>query len=238
MLLIYTRVSTSEQAAEDKTSLAEQERIGRGFAMAKGFTQFDLALYQDPGVSAGIPLRQRPAGMRLLEDAKAGDTVFAAKFDRMFRSARDALNMAEIFKEKKIALVLFNIGADPVNNNGFGEFFFTIMAGVAQLERTLIKERMTEGKRAKREKGGAVGGPAPYGYRIIGHGRNARLEEVEDEQKVLRAVEEWMKDRARISFAQVQRMLTERGMLARNGQPFFREQVKRIVQRMPPRADH
>ena len=102
MLLIYNRVSLIEQAGEGKTSLAEQERIGRGFAMAKGFAQFDVAVYTDAGVSATIPLRDRPNGKEMLETAKAGDTIFAAKLDRMFRSASDALNMSEIFKEKKL----------------------------------------------------------------------------------------------------------------------------------------
>ena len=71
MLLIYNRVSLAEQAGEGKTSLEEQERIGRGFAMAKGFNQFDVSVYTDPGVSATIPLRHRPSGQWLLDDAKA-----------------------------------------------------------------------------------------------------------------------------------------------------------------------
>ena len=37
MLLGYARVSTGEQAAEDKSSLETQEKIIRGYAMAKGF---------------------------------------------------------------------------------------------------------------------------------------------------------------------------------------------------------
>ena len=62
MLLLYQRVSTTEQAGEGRTSLEDQERIGRGFAMAKGFSQFDVSCYCDAGVSATIPLRNRPAG--------------------------------------------------------------------------------------------------------------------------------------------------------------------------------
>ncbi len=98
MLLGYVRVSTAEQAADDRSSLENQEKIIRGFAMAKGFSQFDTSVYSDPGVSASIPLRQRPAGKELLETAKAGDTIIASKLDRMFRSASDALSMLEVFK--------------------------------------------------------------------------------------------------------------------------------------------
>ena len=49
MFLIYTRVSTLEQAEDNRTSLGEQERICRGIAMAKGVDKLDIAVYSDPG---------------------------------------------------------------------------------------------------------------------------------------------------------------------------------------------
>ena len=149
MLLGYARVSTAEQAADDRSSLENQEKIIRGYAMAMGVNQFDTAIYTDPGVSASIPLRNRPSGGRLLSDAKKGDTIIASKLDRMFRSASDALNMVEIFKEKNINIVLFDLGSEPINSSGIAQFFFTVIAAVAQLERTMIKERCNNGKKAK-----------------------------------------------------------------------------------------
>lgn len=237
MLLLYARVSTAEQATDDKTSLAEQNRIGRGFAMAKGFSQFDVSSYEDAGVSASIPLKERPGGGRLLQDMKTGDVVFASKLDRMFRSARDALNMAEIFKERKINLVLFNFGTEPVNGTGIGEFFFTMMAAVAQLERVQISERMNEGKKAKVAKGGHAGGRAPFGFRIVGKGRDARLERVEEEQRVIEAVEDRMNREPYPTLQQFCWYLENNDMLARNGQPFFPMQVKRIIDQVK-RAAH
>ena len=229
MLLIYARVSTTEQAAENRTSIAEQERIGRGFAMAKGFRQFDVSIYSDPGISASIPLRNRPAGGEMLKVAKEGDVIFASKLDRMFRSASDALNMVEIFKERGIDLVLFDLGSEPVNSSGVGQFFFTVIAAVAQLERTMIKERCVNGKKAKIVKGGHVGGLPPYGYRIVGKGRNAQLEPVETEQQVIAKVRAYLSERAEISVGETCRRLAEEGAAARNGKPFFKMQVLRIM---------
>ena len=228
MLLIYTRVSTVEQAADDRTSLEVQERVGRGFAMSKGFNQFDTAYYTDAGVSASIPLRNRPNGKRLLEDAKSGDVIFAAKLDRMFRSASDALNMVEIFKEKNIKLVLFDIGSDPVAESALGQFFFVVIAAVAALERSMIRERMVSGKKAKKANLGHIGGVAPYGYRIVGHGRAAQLEPVESEQKVLAAVRE----RADLSLADMTRHLTAQGLVSRAGTPFYKMQVSRMLRQV------
>lgn len=232
MLLGYARVSTAEQAADDRSSLESQEKIIRGYAMAKGFSQFDTSVYIDPGVSATIPLRNRPSGARLLEDAKAGDTVIASKLDRMFRSANDALNMVEIFKEKKIDLVLFDLGSDPVNGSGISQFFFTIIAAVAQLERTMIRERMTSGKKAKKAKGGHIGGKTPYGFKVVGTGREARLELVPEEQKVVAAVRELLADRPYLPVSHTARELTEKGLTARNGKPFWPQQVSRIMEQV------
>lgn len=232
MLLIYARVSTREQAGDDRNSLEDQERIGRGFAMSQGFTQFDVATFVDPGISASVPLRERPAGKRMLEDAKKGDTIFASKLDRIFRSACDALTMAEIFKEKGIKLVLFNFGVEPVNGNGIGEFFFTIIAAVAQLERTLIWERMIDGKKAKKLKGGHVCGKAPYGYRVEGRGRASRLIAVEAEQKVIQTVREWKKEYEFLGVAATARALNECGFASRNGKPFVPMQALRLIKQV------
>lgn len=232
MLLTYRRVSTTEQAAADKTSLEEQDRIARGFAMAKGFNQFDMASYEDAGVSASIPLRSRPAGARLLADAKPGDFIFATKLDRMFRSASDALNMIEIFKEKDIKLVLFDLGSDPVAESAMAQCFFTISAAFAQLERTIIRERMTGGKKAKKLKGGHAGGEAPYGFAIVGKGRDARLEPVESEQQNIARIKSWLSERAELSISETCRRLAQEGATTRTGKPFVKTQVSRIMDRL------
>lgn len=232
MLLTYARVSTTEQASEDRSSIPNQERIARGFAMAKGFTQFEMSSYEDPGVSASIPLADRPAGRQLLADAKPGDTIFAARLDRMFRSASDALNMVQILHDRGIKLVLFDLGSDPISDSALGQFFFTVVAAVAQLERTMIKERCVNGKKAKRVKGGHVGGAAPYGHRIVGQGRAARLEEVEAEQQVLGKIRTILAERAEISIAETCRQLNAQGASSRNGKPFVKMQVSRIMSRL------
>lgn len=239
MLFIYTRVSTAEQAADDRSSLENQEKIGRGFAMTKGFNQFDVAIYSDAGVSASIPLSKRPDGGRMLGDVKAGDTIFASKLDRMFRSASDALNMVEIFKEKKINLVLFDLGSDPINSSGIAQFFFTVIAAVAQLERTMIKERVMGGKKVKKANGGHIGGKTPYGFRKVGTGRQARLETVESEQVVIRTVRDLFVERPCVPVSLAARTLEEAGLnKARNGKPFFPQQLSRIIEQARPHATH
>src|SRR4051812_4264613 len=100
MILGYCRVSTAEQAQDDRTSLPEQENVIYGYAMTQGVDRFGVQIYRDEGVSARIHLEDRPKGGKLLKDAVAGDIIVASKMDRIFRSARDALEVVDHCKAK------------------------------------------------------------------------------------------------------------------------------------------
>lgn len=230
MILSYCRVSTSEQAADDATSLSEQERKNKAVAKLRSAGSFDFANYVDKGVPGSIPLHKRPAGKRLLEDAQAGDTIVATKLDRLFRSAVDALQTLDKLRERKIDVILVDIGVEPLATSGVAKLFLTMLAAFAEFERTRIAERVTEGKRAKKDKGGHTGGEAPYGYRIVGHGRESKLEVNPEEQELIRVAKSFWYER-RMSPTEACRALTERGLVARNGKPFQIVQVQRLVHR-------
>lgn len=229
MMLGYVRVSTAEQAAKNTTSLQAQEQVIRGVAMTRGATGFDVQIFSDPGVSGSIPLDERPAGKELLALAKKGDVICAAKLDRMFRSASDALNTAEDLKARGIHLILFDIGADPVTANGMAKCFFTMASAFAELERYRISERMETGREQKRQKQGHLGGIAPYGYRVVGEKRDSRLEPVPDEQPILQEVLALAKDN--YTSWHITHMLADKGYKNRVGKPFQCFQIKRIIDR-------
>src|SRR5208282_6869202 len=127
-------------------------------------------------------------GKKLRGEMQEGDVVVASKLDRMFRAASDALQCAERMKEAGVQLILVDMGADPVTGNGMAKCFFTMAAAFAELERSTIAERMSNGKAAKKAKGGHTGGSAAYGLRIIGHGRDSKIEIDEREQEIVALV--------------------------------------------------
>jgi putative DNA-invertase from lambdoid prophage Rac len=175
----YARVSTAEQAADDRASLAEQERRIRGAAMMlEGkIGETTPQMVRDEGVSGSVPLKKRKHGGPLMAQLQAGDWLIAAKLDRLFRSAEDALVVARELQERKVHLILVDLGSDPVTGNGISKLFFTLLAAIAEFERTRVLERMNEGRAGKAKRGGHIGGDAPYGYRVEGAGKAARLVE-------------------------------------------------------------
>src|SRR4051812_24624819 len=109
----YVRVSTARQASEGE-SLDVQRRQIDGYALMHGMTVAETAV--EEGVSGSVPLSERPAGAALFARLRAGDVVIAAKLDRLFRSALDALQMVEDLKVKGVKLHLIDLGGDIAGN--------------------------------------------------------------------------------------------------------------------------
>ena len=156
----YSRVSTTRQA-DDGISIEVQEDQIRSYAKINKLN-VDLWI-RDKGVSGSIELQERKHGKVLLQKIKAGDVVICSKLDRMFRSARDALNMLEELKVKGVALHFIDLGGSV--SNGIGQLVFTILSAVAEQERNRIRERITEAKQRLRKEGRYQGGKVAFGYK-------------------------------------------------------------------------
>ena len=225
MILGYIRVSTADQANADRSSIQTQMDIIEGFARTRGVDRFGVQIYTDAGVSGGVKLSKREGGAQLLADMATGDTVIASKLDRMFRSAVDALNMLELFKEKGVHLVLYDMGHEPVTGEGTARLLFTILAAVADMERIRIRERTAEGRKAKKARGGPVGN-IPFGFRKQGEGRSAIL--VPDERETA-ALAQMRKLYQKEGLAGTSRKMAEAGVLSRAGKPFTPMAIRRVV---------
>jgi putative DNA-invertase from lambdoid prophage Rac len=180
----YCRVSTDAQA-EDGQSLEVQRRQLEGWAMQRG-QQLDEVIVE-PGVSGAIPFHERPEGARLWAQLQKGDTLVAAKLDRMFRSAADCLAVVEAFKARGVSLFLLDLngGADDVSGNGIARLFLTIVSAFAEFERDRIGERIRATKRAQKARGEYLGGKAPFGY---SYDAERKLIPVPEQQRALRRI--------------------------------------------------
>ncbi|MGK2911245.1 MAG: recombinase family protein [Sphingobium sp.] len=172
----YCRVSTDKQSEEGE-SLGVQERQIQGWCMIAGETLTET--FVEKGVSASIPLAKRPQGAALLAILRNGDTIVAARLDRVFRSALDALQTVEAMQKKKIRVIIIE-GLGDITGNGMAKAFLTISAAFAELERDTIRERVTTVKADQRDRGRYLGGKVPFGFRV----EEGALVEVPEEQAV------------------------------------------------------
>ena len=226
MYHIYARVSGAEQARDDAVSIPEQIRKGRATAQLHGASKFDVVEWIDAGVSGTIPLIERPNGRKMWESADMGDIVVAAKLDRLFRSSSDALNMLGEFRDNKIGVILIDMGTTPVEDSPVSKLFFTMLAAIADFEREVINQRCRDGLIGKRNRGGAVGGTAPYGFDKVGIGQNSMFVANAQEMEVVNFImRRWERKRTQ---TEILVSLNKEGYLNRAGKPFDYYQIGRI----------
>jgi DNA invertase Pin-like site-specific DNA recombinase len=148
---LYARVSTLNNGQSPEMQLRElREYCGR-----RGW---DIAgEYIDNGVSGAK--NSRPELNRLMSDAhkRRFDVVCVWKFDRFARSVSHLLRALETFKSLGIEFCSFSEQMDT--STPTGKMIFTVLGAVAELERSLIAERVRAGIRNARANGKQLGRP-------------------------------------------------------------------------------
>jgi DNA invertase Pin-like site-specific DNA recombinase len=95
---------------------------------------------------------------RLLKTLTPGDIVTVTKLDRLARSSRDLHNILHDIAERDCAFIsLGESWCDTTTD--VGRLMLTIMGGIAEFERGLIRKRCEEGIRRAKRKGTKFGRP-------------------------------------------------------------------------------
>lgn len=147
---IYARVSTTGgQSPEMQLRELRQYAKRRGWKVA--------GEYVDQGVSGAKD--SRPELNRLVADAhrRRFDAVVVWKFDRFARSVSHLLRALENFQALGIEFVSLTEGIDT--STPTGKMVFTVLGAVAELERSLIGERVRAGLRNAKANGKRLGRP-------------------------------------------------------------------------------
>ena len=176
----YARVSSEDQA--ERGTIQNQLHYLRAQinlnSDALGWTA--AGEYVDDGISGTIPLRDRPYGRQLLEDAAAGrfDVVFVYKLDRLGRNLKALLDAHDDLERAQVSI---RSGTEPFDTRELmGRFVFQLLGSLAELERGTIIERMTLGTERSVRAGKWTNGPIPFGYDLDTENRlipSARLVE-------------------------------------------------------------
>jgi DNA invertase Pin-like site-specific DNA recombinase len=148
-IAIYARVSTKDQSCE------LQVRDLRAYCTAR---VFDLVReYVDVGQSGAKD--SRPELNKLMDDARKRqfDAIVVWRFDRFARSTKHLLSALEEFRSLGIQFISYQENIDT--SSALGQALFTVVSAVAQLERDLIRERVTAGIRNARANGKKLGRP-------------------------------------------------------------------------------
>ena len=151
---LYARISTLNHGQDTDV----QTRELKEYAALRGWTVIDE--YIDRGISG--TKESRPELNRMMTDAhrRRFDAVVVARFDRMARSTSHLLRVLETFNSLGIAFASLSEQIDTTTPAG--KMVFTVLGAVAELERSLIVERVRAGLRNAKAKGKHIGRPRVY----------------------------------------------------------------------------
>jgi len=140
VLIGYARVSTDDQ------NLALQ----RDALAAAGCEK----IYEDKTSGAKA---ERPGLALALEVARAGDTLTVWRLDRLGRSLKDLIALAEGLDKRGVGLKSLKEALDTTSSGG--RLIFHMFGALAEFERDLIRERTRAGLSAARARGRLGGRP-------------------------------------------------------------------------------
>lgn len=140
--LAYLRVSTDGQS-----TASQRYAIDDKYKIAKWFT--------DEAVSGAVKAMHREGFQALHQYAREGDTVVVTAIDRLGRDTIDVLESVEALKAKGVTVVSMREGFNL--SDQVGKMMLTMLAAVAELERSNIKARQMAGIERARAQGKKLG---------------------------------------------------------------------------------
>lgn len=148
---IYLRVSTADQTTQNQRLELLRVAEQRGWDVVE--------VYEDQAVSGVKARDQRPAFQRMANDAAKGriNMVAAWALDRLGRTSRDVINFISDLPDQGVSLYLHKEQLDT--SSPVGKLVLTIMAGVAEMERSRLVERINAGLARARSQGKHIGRP-------------------------------------------------------------------------------
>jgi site-specific DNA recombinase len=122
-----------------------------------------------------------------MEDSKNEklDLILITKLDRGFRNVVDAIKTIEALDKFKVSLVILDMGGNVVDlSTPLGRFMVVTLVNVAELEKSMIRDRCNSGRKDRKAEGKRIG-EVPFGYDL---GPDNLLIPNETEQEILSTI--------------------------------------------------
>jgi DNA invertase Pin-like site-specific DNA recombinase len=120
---------------------------------------------------SGKSATDRPEFNKLMRTLVPGDTIVVSKLDRLARSSRDLHNILHEVQEQSCGFV--SLGESWCDTSSeVGRLMLTIMGGIAEFERGLIRKRCEDGIKRAKANGKQFGGPT-----VLDAGQRKRVAE-------------------------------------------------------------
>lgn len=216
----YIRVSTDEQAGEDRYGIDAQRREILDYADKNDYHIVDWKIDQCSGVKDG-----RPEFDKILFGENVTnppiEAVIVFKNDRVARDTK--LYFYYLYTLEKRNIKLLSTKENFGENNELANIYRSLLMFVAEQERRNIALRTSKGRLVKAQYGGYSGGRSPYGYKVV----NGVLTINEEERPIVELIfREHDKGTSMLATTDI---LRDAGFKTRKGGNFQVSTVKSII---------
>lgn len=137
----YARVSTTHQKLDSQIEALNSYKVDHIYREFESGRKNDRVILE-----------------KVLQSLKPGDTLVISKLDRLARSAQHLLKLLDFFEKNQINFV--SIDNNINTSTPMGKLVFTIMGAFAEMEASLIRERVLAGLQAAKNRGVQLGRPS------------------------------------------------------------------------------
>lgn len=215
----YIRVSTKQQAGEDRMGMEAQRQAITEYADRNGYTIVEWFTDEISGVKEDRPKLNEILYTDLPKWDKV-EAVIAYKSDRIARDIKLYFYYLFVLERKRIKLISVSEQFD--DDSGLSTVFRALMLFVAEQERKNISMRTKSGRTIKAQHGGYSGGKIPYGYTVV----DGNLVVDPHEASMVREIFDLRK---RWSIREVAELLNEYGYRTRKGGFFGASNIQSIL---------
>ena len=178
--VIFARVSTSVQEYDRQVNELTALANGNGWSVEAVFAE---------KISGAKSNAERTELLNMINYVEVNDIdkVLVTELSRLGRDTLQVLEVIEMLNAKGISLYIQNYNIETLTKEGkvnaMSQFFITILAEVARMERKTIRERVESGYKNYRAAGGKVG-------RKVGYQKSESMmkEQYTEEIKLLRVL--------------------------------------------------
>lgn len=214
----YTRVSDRKQELSPEAQRAAIE----AYAAREGYT---VTSWHHDTLTGGTPIADRPGLTAALLASKGCTALLVAKRDRL---ARDVMISAMVSRSLPKGCSVVSAAGEGNGATPADALMRTILDGMSEYERALIRSRTKAALQAKRARGQRAGG-VPYGYTADASGA---LTPHANEQATLARIRELHTEGK--SHRAIVASLAAEGHTARTGRPLGLSQVQRAISASKP----
>ncbi len=225
--VIYVRVSSFEQV--EGTSLDSQEKICRNFCQEKGIEI--KKLFKEEGESAKTAERSRflEAIEYCRKNKKQIDAFVVWKVDRFARNTEDHFAVRKILMDYGVSL--FSV-TEPIGNDPSGKFMETVLAGAAEFDNAIRRQRSVGGMEA-RLKQGIYPWRAPLGYKCIHNKKHGEKKTSPDQpdKNIFPIIQRGLKEYSKglVSQTESARLMDEWGLAEKRGKKTTAQIVHKML---------